>query len=87
MHGAETGLCGWIGISIPQHGRRPNRRGYPISHTQKIGGGSRPRTDDPLHAKQMLYRLSYAPTNMAPPPDIPGEGTDTRTGCAADTRV
>ena len=30
-------------------------------HTAKFGGADRTRTDDPLHAMQVLYQLSYNP--------------------------
>ena len=32
-----------------------------ISHLSFFGGADRTRTDDPLHAMQVLYQLSYNP--------------------------
>ena len=48
----ERKLCNALQAIIP----------FKITEKQeKIGGGKRTRTDDPLLAKQMLYQLSYAP--------------------------
>ena len=57
--------------------------------TDKIGGGERDRTDDPLLAKQVLSQLSYTPrhhhggkwwvwldSNQRPPPYQDGALTD-----------
>jgi len=40
------------------------RRGFPRRFRQS-GGDVRIRTADPLHAKQVLYQLSYTPTRPA----------------------
>ena len=45
--------------------QRSNQLSY-IRHTLglatlKLGGADRTRTDDPLHAMQVLYQLSYNP--------------------------
>ncbi len=41
--------------------QRSNQLSY-IRHTESfIGGADRTRTDDPLHAMQVLYQLSYNP--------------------------
>ena len=44
--------------------QRSNQLSY-IRHTESFqirGGADRTRTDDPLHAMQVLYQLSYNPT-------------------------
>ena len=40
--------------------QRSNQLSY-IRHTELRGGADRTRTDDPLHAMQVLYQLSYNP--------------------------
>ena len=40
--------------------QRSNQLSY-IRHTESSGGADRTRTDDPLHAMQVLYQLSYNP--------------------------
>ena len=40
--------------------RRSNQLSY-IRHTTNCGGADQTRTDDPLHAMQVLYQLSYNP--------------------------
>ena len=41
--------------------QRSNQLSY-IRHTESFfGGADRTRTDDPLHAMQVLYQLSYNP--------------------------
>ena len=40
--------------------QRSNHLSY-IRHTELRGGADRTRTDDPLHAMQVLYQLSYNP--------------------------
>ena len=41
--------------------QRSNQLSY-IRHTESfLGGADRTRTDDPLHAMQVLYQLSYNP--------------------------
>ncbi len=40
--------------------QRSNQLSY-TRHTLILGGADRTRTDDPLHAMQVLYQLSYNP--------------------------
>ena len=72
--------------SAPQTPRITALRHTEIFSRQRIAAASdsvrnfAPRSNT-LHQKPQGH------SNMAPPPGIPGEGTDTRTGCAAGSRV
>ena len=64
-------------LEVPDTARRPHRtsalsrrhpqphHGIPAPTLAGRSGGKRIRTDDPLLAKQVLYQLSYAPTDLA----------------------
>ena len=64
-----VGLTGLEPVTPALSRRCSNQLSYrPAGHQehvahQKIGGGMRIRTADPLLAKQMLYQLSYAPVD------------------------
>ena len=38
-----------------------NQRSNQLSYIRHTGGADQTRTDDPLHAMQVLYQLSYNP--------------------------
>ena len=59
-------ITGLVPATFGTTNQRANQLSY-IRHTvgrttlSKFGGADRTRTDDPLHAMQVLYQLSYNP--------------------------
>jgi hypothetical protein len=61
-----VGLGGLEPPASPLSGVRSNQLSYrPLTLTSQLHGASRDRTDHPLRARQVLYRMSYGPEHYS----------------------
>ena len=59
-----VGVTGIGPVTSSLSGTRSNQLSYTPGVITGIGGGNRDRTGDPVLAKHVLYRLSYAPDRL-----------------------